>query len=41
MGCVPVNRKIHDKNALESTYEFLEKDLMKGFEDFFDKCLSE
>ena len=30
MGCVPVNRKIHDKNALESTYEFLEKDLCIG-----------
>lgn len=30
MGCVPVNRKIHDKNALESTFEFLEKDLCIG-----------
>ena len=30
MGCVPVNRKIHDKNALESTYEFLENDLCIG-----------
>lgn len=30
MGCVPVNRKIHDKNALESTYEFLEKELCIG-----------
>lgn len=30
MGCVPVNRKIHDKNALHSAYEFLEKDLCIG-----------
>ena len=30
MGCVPVNRKIHDKNALESTYQFLEKELCIG-----------
>ena len=30
MGCVPVNRKIHDKNALQSTYDFLEKDLCIG-----------
>ncbi len=30
MGCVPVNRKIHDKNALQSAYEFLEKDLCIG-----------
>ena len=30
MGCVPVNRKIHDKSALESTYQFLEKDLCIG-----------
>ena len=30
MGCVPVNRKIHDKSALESAYQFLEKDLCIG-----------
>lgn len=30
MGCVPVNRKIHDKNALESAYKFLEKELCIG-----------
>ena len=30
MGCVPVNRKIHDKNALNSAREFLEKDLCVG-----------
>ena len=30
MGCVPVNRKIHDKNALESAYHFLEKELCIG-----------
>ena len=30
MGCVPVNRKIHDKNALQSAYDFLEKDLCIG-----------
>lgn len=30
MGCVPVNRKIHDKNALQSAYQFLEKDLCIG-----------
>ena len=30
MGCVPVNRKIHDHNALETTYKFLEKDLCVG-----------
>ena len=30
MGCVPVNRKIHDRNALESAYEFLENELCIG-----------
>ena len=30
MGCVPVNRKIHDKNALHSAYQFLEKELCVG-----------
>ena len=30
MGCVPVNRKIHDKNALNSACQFLEKDLCVG-----------
>ena len=30
MGCVPVNRKIHDKNALESAYQFLENELCIG-----------
>ena len=30
MGCVPVNRKIHDHNALEAAYTFLEKDLCVG-----------
>ncbi|MBR5369924.1 MAG: 1-acyl-sn-glycerol-3-phosphate acyltransferase [Bacilli bacterium] len=30
MGCVPVNRKIHDKNALSSSEEFLNKDLCIG-----------
>ena len=27
MGCVPVNRKIHDKNALQSAIEYLKNDL--------------
>ena len=27
MGCVPVNRKIHDKNALQGAIDFLNKDL--------------
>lgn len=30
MGCVPVNRKIHDKNALQAAIDFLEKDLCVG-----------
>lgn len=30
MGCVPVNRKIHDKNALQGAIDFLEKDLCIG-----------
>ena len=30
MGCVPVNRRIHDKNALSSAEEFLNKDLCIG-----------
>ena len=30
MGCVPVNRKIHDKEALYNAYKFLEKDLCVG-----------
>lgn len=30
MGCVPVNRKVHDKNVLENTYKFLEKELCIG-----------
>lgn len=30
MGCVPVNRKIHDKNALETAEKFLEKELCVG-----------
>lgn len=30
MGCVPVNRKIHDQNALSSAEEFLNKDLCVG-----------
>ena len=30
MGCVPVNRKIHDKNALSSAEDFLRKDLCIG-----------
>lgn len=25
MGCIPVNRKVHDKNVLKSAYECLEK----------------
>lgn len=29
-GCIPVNRKIHDKNALESAYNYLKKDLCIG-----------
>lgn len=29
-GCVPVNRKIHDKNALSSAEDFLNKDLCIG-----------
>lgn len=27
MGCVPVNRRIHDKNALKGAIDFLNKDL--------------
>lgn len=30
MGCVPVNRKIHDKNALETAEKFLEQELCIG-----------
>ncbi|MBR1936788.1 MAG: 1-acyl-sn-glycerol-3-phosphate acyltransferase [Bacilli bacterium] len=30
MGCVPVNRKIHDKNALQSAYNYLNNDLCVG-----------
>ena len=30
MGCVPVNRKIHDKNALSEAKNFLNKDLCVG-----------
>lgn len=30
MGCVPVNRKIHDKNALSSAEEFLNNNLCVG-----------
>ena len=30
MGCVPVNRKIHDKNALNSAIDYLNKDLCIG-----------
>lgn len=30
MGCVPVNRKIHDQNALFSAEKFLNKDLCVG-----------
>ncbi|MBQ6135575.1 MAG: 1-acyl-sn-glycerol-3-phosphate acyltransferase [Bacilli bacterium] len=30
MGCVPVNRKIHDKNALQAAMDYLEKDLCVG-----------
>lgn len=30
MGCVPVNRKIHDKNALQGAIDFLNKDLCIG-----------
>ena len=30
MGCVPVNRKIHDKNVLESAYNFLGNELCIG-----------
>ena len=30
MGCVPVNRKIHDKNALQSAYNYLNNDLCIG-----------
>lgn len=30
MGCIPVNRKIHDQDALNKTYEFLNKDLCIG-----------
>ena len=30
MGCVPVNRKIHDKGALHEAIEFLENDLCIG-----------
>ena len=30
MGCVPVNRKIHDKNALQGAIDFLNKDLCVG-----------
>lgn len=30
MGCVPVNRKIHDKGALKSAYEYLENEKCIG-----------
>ena len=30
MGCVPVNRKIHDKNALQGAIDFLNEDLCIG-----------
>ena len=30
MGCVPVNRKIHDKGALTSAYEYLENEKCIG-----------
>lgn len=30
MGCVPVNRKIHDKNALTSAIDYLNNDLCVG-----------
>ena len=30
MGCVPVNRKIHDKGALQSACDYLNKDLCVG-----------
>lgn len=30
MGCIPVNRRIHDKNALETAYKYLESDLCIG-----------
>ena len=30
VGCIPVNRKIRDKNALESAYKYLENDLCIG-----------
>ena len=30
MGCIPVNRKIHDKNALSSAEEFLNNNLCVG-----------
>ena len=30
MGCVPVNRKIHDKNALQGAIDFLKQDLCIG-----------
>lgn len=30
MGCIPVNRKIHDKNALETAYKYLENGLCVG-----------
>ena len=30
MGCVPVNRKIHDKNALQGAIDFLNNDLCVG-----------
>ena len=30
MGCIPVNRRIHDKNALEAAYNYLNNDLCVG-----------
>ncbi len=30
MGCVPVNRKIHDKNALQEAIDYLKEDLCVG-----------
>lgn len=30
VGAIPVNRKIHDKSALENAYKFLEEDLCVG-----------
>ena len=37
MGCIPVNRRIHDHDALNNAYKFLEKDLCSLLHDWHKK----